>query len=139
MLIMTLAYSQRSGNGTFLSKHVGALPLSFLKSSKALFDVVYLAEEMGAVPREQHDVSAQRVRPLRLCTKIWPKRLLSRKSADFTDTSQVPKSNQTNLVLKGIIGIACMAKIAELVEVSEDQQHFNVSRVLLRRCSRRWY
>ena len=36
-------------------------------------------------------------------------------------------NNQTNLVLKGIIGIACMSKIAELAVVTGDQQHFNVS------------
>ena len=41
--------------------------------------------------------------------------------------SQVSNNNQTNLILKGIIGISAMAKIAELAEVSGDLQRFNVS------------
>ncbi|KAL5494579.1 hypothetical protein ACEPAI_40 [Sanghuangporus weigelae] len=89
MLIMTLAYSQRSGNGTFLSRH-------------------YTLLRGWAEYLENNTMSPT-----------------NEKSADFTTSSQVSNNNQTNLVLKGIIGIACMTKIAELADVSGDQQHFN--------------
>lgn len=35
-------------------------------------------------------------------------------------------ANQTNLALKGIIGISAMAKMAEIAGVEDDQTNFNV-------------
>ncbi|KAI5117537.1 hypothetical protein M0805_004769 [Coniferiporia weirii] len=89
MLIMTLAYSQASGNGTFLAKHYTLL-------------------------RKWADFL--------VTNTLNP---INQSSADFGITSGLSNNNQTNTAVKGIIGIATMAKIAEIVDVGEDQAHFN--------------
>ncbi|EJC98591.1 DUF1793-domain-containing protein [Fomitiporia mediterranea MF3/22] len=87
MLIMTLAYSQRSGNGTFIGTHYALLRK--------------WAEYLGN-------------------NTLTPS---NQRSAD----SFVLTANQTNLALKGIIGIASMAKISEIAGNSDDQKTFNAS------------
>ncbi|KAI5119766.1 hypothetical protein M0805_009237 [Coniferiporia weirii] len=89
MLIMTLAYSQISGNGTFLSSHYTLLQkwASFLENN-------------SLTPTNQ-------------------------KSTDASFMTDISNNNQTNTALKGIIGIAAMAKIAEIANVKDDQSHFN--------------
>ncbi|KAI5115723.1 hypothetical protein M0805_009016 [Coniferiporia weirii] len=89
MLIMTLAYSQTSGNGTFLAKHYTLL--------RGWAD--FLANNT--------------LRPI------------NQKSADFGIASGLSLNNQTNTALKGIIGIAAMAKIAEIAGVDDDRTQFN--------------
>ncbi|KAI5120589.1 hypothetical protein M0805_002538 [Coniferiporia weirii] len=89
MLIMTLAYSQASGNGTFLAKHYTLL-------------------------RKWADFL--------VTNALNP---INQDSADFGITSGLSNNNQTNTALKGIIGIATMAKIAEIAGVGDDQAHFN--------------
>ncbi|KAL5508771.1 hypothetical protein ACEPAG_4750 [Sanghuangporus baumii] len=91
MLIMTLAYSQRSGNGTLLKRHY---PL--------LRNWAEYLENNTLTPSNQ-------------------------RSADFISDDVSPRNNQTNLALKGIIGIACMAKIAEIegASTSDGQKRFN--------------
>ncbi|EJC98593.1 DUF1793-domain-containing protein [Fomitiporia mediterranea MF3/22] len=89
MLIMTLAYSQRSGNGTFISRHYTLL--------RSWAD--YLVNNT-----------------------LTP---INQKSADFTLGSQTSSNNQTNIALKGIIGISAMAKMASYAGSNGDQQRFN--------------
>ncbi|KAI5119765.1 hypothetical protein M0805_009236 [Coniferiporia weirii] len=80
MLIMTLAYSQASGNGTFLTKHYTLL-------------------------RSWADFLVNNT--------LNP---VNQKSADFEIMNNLSDNNQTNTALKGIIGIAAMARIAEIVD-----------------------
>ncbi|KAI5115722.1 hypothetical protein M0805_009015, partial [Coniferiporia weirii] len=89
MLIMTLAYSQASGNGTFLANHYTLL-------------------------RKWADFL--------VTNALNP---INQDSADFGITSGLSNNNQTNTALKGIIGIATMAKISEIAGVGDDQAHFN--------------
>ncbi|KAL5536140.1 hypothetical protein ACEPAF_4245 [Sanghuangporus sanghuang] len=89
MLIMTLAYSQRSGNGTFLSTHY-----TLLRSWAE-----YL-ESNSLTPTNQ------------------------RSPDSVSGSSLASLNNQTNLALKGIIGISCMAKIAEIAGVNDDRERF---------------
>ncbi|KAL5533554.1 hypothetical protein ACEPAG_14 [Sanghuangporus baumii] len=89
MLIMTLAYSQRSGNGTFLSRHY-ALLRSWAE---------YL-ESNALTPTNQ------------------------RSPDSVSGSSLASLNNQTNLALKGIIGISCMAKIAEVAGANDDHERF---------------
>ncbi|EJC99891.1 DUF1793-domain-containing protein [Fomitiporia mediterranea MF3/22] len=46
-------------------------------------------------------------------------------SADFSPLSSLSNDNQTNTALKGIIGIAAMAKIAEIMNMNDDQANYN--------------
>ena len=45
--------------------------------------------------------------------------------------NNLPTNNQTNLALKGIIGIAAMSKIATIAGNSDDASQFNVSSFML--------
>ncbi|KAI0684501.1 hypothetical protein BC835DRAFT_1293062 [Cytidiella melzeri] len=45
--------------------------------------------------------------------------------SDYIGNNLAQLTNQTNLALKGIIGIAAMGKIAEVINHSDDQAHFN--------------
>ena len=50
--------------------------------------------------------------------RLWP---------DFARQSSLPTANQSNLALKGIIGIAAMSKIASISGNDNDEEQFNVS------------
>ncbi|EJD03589.1 DUF1793-domain-containing protein [Fomitiporia mediterranea MF3/22] len=91
MLIMTLAYTQWSGNNTLISKHYGLLR--------------GWAEYLGN-------------------NTLTP---TAQSSADFVLGQALSSSNQTNLALKGIIGIACMAKIAAIAGSNDDQSRFDAT------------
>ena len=49
--------------------------------------------------------------------RLWP---------DFARQSSLPTNNQSNLALKGIIGIAAMSKIASIFGNDNDAEQFNV-------------
>ncbi|EJC98579.1 DUF1793-domain-containing protein [Fomitiporia mediterranea MF3/22] len=91
MIIMTLAYSMASGNGTLIERHYN------LMRSWAF----YLGNNT-VTPSNQA-------------------------SGDFSINADFTSPNQTNLALKGIIGIAAMARIAELAGIVIDQQSFNAT------------
>lgn len=51
---------------------------------------------------------------------------LARKSSDFSPFSDIPNPNQTNLAVKGIIGIGAMSRISEMTNRSDDRDIFKV-------------
>ena len=51
---------------------------------------------------------------------------LKRKSADVFHSIDASMNGQSNLALKGIIGIAAMAEIARIAGVESDKSSFNV-------------
>ena len=54
MLIMTLAYSQRSGNGTFISQYVSLEPVILYQFLIAPFFAVHNAQGVGCIPGAEH-------------------------------------------------------------------------------------
>ncbi|EJC98576.1 uncharacterized protein FOMMEDRAFT_170841 [Fomitiporia mediterranea MF3/22] len=91
MIIMTLAYSMASGNGTLIERHYN------LMRKWAIY------------------LSSNAITPF------------NQSSGDFSINTDFISPNQTNLALKGIIGIAAMARIAELAGITSDQQNFSGS------------
>ncbi|EJC98580.1 DUF1793-domain-containing protein [Fomitiporia mediterranea MF3/22] len=91
MIIMILAYSMASGNGTLIERHYGLMR-----------NWAYYLGNNTIAPFNQS-------------------------SGDFSINTDFISPNQTNLALKGIIGIAAMARIAELAGIVSDQQSFNAT------------
>ena len=91
--------------------------------------IVYFTSQLGWLPCEQHPYTDKSVRFINYPLSRLYSWTVRRRSADFTnsDSDTSSNNNQTNTAVKGIIGIACMAKIAELAGVGSDEQKYNVS------------
>ena len=107
---MTLAYTRISGNMTFIDNHYGLL--------RNWGD--YLVNNL-LTPNNQYAV--------KLSIKLSPAIdiRLNRLWADFTTQNSLLTNNQSNLALKGIIGIAAASEIASISGNDNDASQFNVS------------
>ncbi|EJC98554.1 DUF1793-domain-containing protein [Fomitiporia mediterranea MF3/22] len=91
MIIMILAYSLASGNGTLIQRHYN------LMRNWAIY------------------LSGNAITPF------------NQSSGDFSANTDFTSPNQTDLALKGIIGIAAMARVAELAGLVSDQQNLSAT------------
>lgn len=106
MLIMTLSYTQKSNDKTLISKYVIIAQLLVLNCTVLIF-------------RSQFNLLDQWTQFL-ITDSLIPANQIS------TDDFAGSLANQTNLAIKGIIGIKAMAAIADLVGDSARSSNYSV-------------
>jgi hypothetical protein len=120
---MTLAHAQYSGDGKLISKYVRCR-FSLLCEAQLNTSTVRVTEEMGRVPFNKLTDSCKPVRPLLNSTACLI-------SSSFRTEDGLNKANMTNLAIKGIIGVKCMAVMSQAAGQADDSKQFNVFSVLL--------
>ncbi len=124
MLIMTLAHAQATGDGSIISQHVCGTYLNsdlVVTNNIVQYDLLkdwteYLVNN-SLNPGSQYVVFEMGIETLR--TSI--SRFRQSSAADG-----IQPSNQTNLALKGIVGIGAMARMSGFAAVVEDQSRYQV-------------
>lgn len=114
MIIMTLAYTQASGNETLINSYYDLLrnwcnylvANTLTPTNQCVFPWLFLLQSWFPDDREWADYNILQ--------------------------NSLPVNNQTNLALKGIIAIAAMSKIASIVGNDADASQYNVSSVIHR-------
>lgn len=108
MLIMTLAYSQISGNGTFIDRHYNMLR-----------EWGYYLGNNSLLPTNQYVMSLKAlIYQLLTFYRLW---------SDAIRQGISSINNQSNIALKGIIGIAAMSELASIAGRNDDSLSFNAS------------